>query len=216
MCVYRRKPQLSICIHFFLPLLFLSLSPQKSCETYVGCLFMFLARKVQGGVINFKTGIKEEYFRARNMMTQPLQSWKTWNTWWKPGLSDQHILFWYFRYWSSLRNLITSLLGSIKSILSLLFLLFLFIVIFALLGMQLFGAQFKRVREENPRTNFDDFWNAMLAVFQILTGEDWNAVMYEGVVASGGPHSVKGIASSLYFVLLVILGNCILLWCFKI
>jgi voltage-dependent calcium channel L type alpha-1D len=91
-----------------------------------------------------------------------------------------------------------------------LFLLFLFIVIFALLGMQLFGAQFKLVREENPRTNFDDFWNAMLTVFQILTGEDWNAVMYDGVVASGGPHSVKGLGVSLYFVLLVVLGNCIL------
>ncbi|XP_028408443.1 voltage-dependent R-type calcium channel subunit alpha-1E-like [Dendronephthya gigantea] len=120
-------------------------------------------------------------------------------------------LFKFTRYWSSLRNLITSLLGSIKSILSLLFLLFLFIVIFALLGMQLFGAQFKKVRDENPRTNFDDFWNAMLSVFQILTGEDWNAVMYDGVVASGGPHSVVGLASSLYFVLLVILGNYTLL-----
>jgi voltage-dependent calcium channel L type alpha-1D len=102
-------------------------------------------------------------------------------------------------------------LGSIKSILSLLFLLFLFIVIFALLGMQLFGAQFKIARDENPRTNFDDFWNAMLSVFQILTGEDWNALMYDGVVASGGPHSVAGLGVSLYFVLLVVLGNCILL-----
>jgi len=45
------------------------------------------------------------------------------------------------RYWSSLRNLVTSLLSSVRSILSLLFLLFLFIVIFALLGMQLFGAE---------------------------------------------------------------------------
>ncbi|CAB3996293.1 voltage-dependent N-type calcium channel subunit alpha-1B-like [Paramuricea clavata] len=120
-------------------------------------------------------------------------------------------LFKFTRYWSSLRNLITSLLGSIKSILSLLFLLFLFIVIFALLGMQLFGAKFKIAREENPRTNFDDFWNAMLSVFQILTGEDWNAVMYDGVMASGGPHSVTGLGVSLYFVLLVVLGNYTLL-----
>ena len=117
-----------------------------------------------------------------------------------------------FRYWSSLRNLITSLLGSIKSIISLLFLLFLFIVIFALLGMQLFGAEFKKKREENPRTNFDDFGNAILAVFQILTGEDWNAVMYDGVVSKGGPHSIVGLGVSLYFVLLVVLGNCILLF----
>lgn len=42
-----------------------------------------------------------------------------------------------------------------------------------------------------------------------MTGEDWNAVMYNGIVASGGPHTVQGILSSLYFISLVILGNCI-------
>lgn len=42
-------------------------------------------------------------------------------------------------YWSSLRNLVISLLNSMRSIISLLFLLFLFIMIFAMLGMQLFG-----------------------------------------------------------------------------
>lgn len=41
-----------------------------------------------------------------------------------------------FRYWTSLRNLVSSLLNSLRSIMSLLLLLFLFIVIFALLGMQ--------------------------------------------------------------------------------
>ena len=45
--------------------------------------------------------------------------------------------------------------------------------------------------------------------FQIMTGEDWNAVMYNGIVASGGPHTIQGILSSLYFISLVILGNCI-------
>jgi len=45
-------------------------------------------------------------------------------------------------YWVSLRNLVRSLMNSMRSIISLLFLLFLFIVIFALLGMQLFGGKF--------------------------------------------------------------------------
>ena len=40
------------------------------------------------------------------------------------------------RYWSALRNLVASLINSMRSIASLLLLLFLFIVIFALLGMQ--------------------------------------------------------------------------------
>ncbi|CAB1332638.1 unnamed protein product, partial [Coregonus sp. 'balchen'] len=48
-------------------------------------------------------------------------------------------LFKFTKYWNSLRNLVVSLLNSMKSIISLLFLLFLFIVVFALLGMQLFG-----------------------------------------------------------------------------
>jgi len=34
--------------------------------------------------------------------------------------------------------------------------------------------------------------------------------MYSGVMALGGPHKPEGILASLYFVLLVILGNCIL------
>lgn len=81
-------------------------------------------------------------------------------------------------YWSSLRNLVVSLLNSMRSIMSLLFLLFLFIMIFAMLGMQLFGGQ---MDEEKPLQNFDTFGIALLTVFQILTGEDWNAIMYSGI-----------------------------------
>ncbi|VDP28161.1 unnamed protein product [Schistosoma mattheei] len=72
------------------------------------------------------------------------------------------------RYWSSLRNLVGSLLASLKSIVSLLVLLFLFIVIFALLGMQLFGGRFNFPREEKPRSNFDSFYQSLITVFQIL------------------------------------------------
>ncbi|KAM7445212.1 hypothetical protein ABFA07_006340 [Porites harrisoni] len=115
------------------------------------------------------------------------------------------------RHWRSLRNLATSLVSSIKSIVSLIFLLFLFILIAALLGMQIFGGKFIEKNKAPPRTNFDDFQNAMLAVFQILTGEDWNSVMYSGVNALGGPKSWGGIGASLYFILLVILGNYTLL-----
>ncbi|KAH1030030.1 hypothetical protein HUJ05_003169 [Dendroctonus ponderosae] len=93
------------------------------------------------------------------------------------------------KYWRSLSNLVASLLNSIQSIASLLLLLFLFIVIFALLGMQVFGGRFNRKTEEKPRYNFDSFWQSLLTVFQILTGEDWNVVMYDGIEAYGG---VKG------------------------
>ena len=119
-------------------------------------------------------------------------------------------LFKFTRYWNSLKNLIGALMGSIKAILSLMVLLLLFLGIFTLLGMTLFGGKFQ-YKHQPPRTNFDDFINAFLAVFQILTGEDWNAVMYEGVLANGGPKNPGGLVMSLYFVGLVIIGNYVLL-----
>ena len=74
-----------------------------------------------------------------------------------------------FRYWSSLRNLVASLLNSIRSIASLLLLLFLFIVIFALLGMQVFGGRFNfDVNLEKPRSHFDTFTQSLITVFQVL------------------------------------------------
>ncbi|KAG5672200.1 hypothetical protein PVAND_002347 [Polypedilum vanderplanki] len=112
------------------------------------------------------------------------------------------------KYWSSLRNLVISLLNSMRSIISLLFLLFLFILIFALLGMQLFGGQFN-FPDGTPPTNFNTFPIALLTVFQILTGEDWNEVMYYGIESQGG-HK-KGMLYSLYFIILMLFGNYTLL-----
>ncbi|KAL1138768.1 hypothetical protein AAG570_008830 [Ranatra chinensis] len=113
------------------------------------------------------------------------------------------------KYWSSLRNLVISLLNSMRSIISLLFLLFLFILIFALLGMQLFGGQFN-FTEGTPPTNFNTFPIALLTVFQILTGEDWNEVMYHGIRSQGG-HKEGGMIYALYFIVLVLFGNYTLL-----
>ncbi|KAL7669231.1 hypothetical protein ACOME3_009896 [Neoechinorhynchus agilis] len=116
------------------------------------------------------------------------------------------------RYWTSLRNLVASLLNSMRSVASLLLLLFLFITIFALLGMQMFGGKFDAIDnfQEKPVHNFDSFWNSMLTVFQILTGEDWNEVMYDGIRSYGGIRSL-GMVVTLYFVILFICGNYILL-----
>ncbi|XP_043276724.1 voltage-dependent calcium channel type A subunit alpha-1 isoform X14 [Venturia canescens] len=113
------------------------------------------------------------------------------------------------KYWASLRNLVISLLNSMRSIISLLFLLFLFILIFALLGMQLFGGQFN-FSQGTPPTNFNTFPIALLTVFQILTGEDWNEVMYQGIESQGG-HKNGGMIYSLYFIVLVLFGNYTLL-----
>uniref|UniRef100_A0AAR2JAI4 Voltage-dependent calcium channel alpha-1 subunit IQ domain-containing protein n=1 Tax=Pygocentrus nattereri TaxID=42514 RepID=A0AAR2JAI4_PYGNA len=111
------------------------------------------------------------------------------------------------RYWASLRNLVVSLMSSMKSIISLLFLLFLFIVVFALLGMQLFGGRF--IFKDYTPANFDTFPAAIMTVFQILTGEDWNEVMYNGIRSQGGVQ--YGMWSSIYFIVLTLFGNYTLL-----
>ncbi|RVE48345.1 hypothetical protein evm_007005 [Chilo suppressalis] len=115
------------------------------------------------------------------------------------------------KYWRSLSNLVASLLNSIQSIFSLLLLLFLFIMIFALLGMQVFGGKFDyEPEEQKERHNFDSFWQAVLTMFQILTGEDWNVVMYHGINAYGGA-GTAGMLASIYFIVIFVCGNYILL-----
>lgn len=50
---------------------------------------------------------------------------------------------------------------------------------------------------------------ARLLHLQILTGEDWNVVMYVGIQAYGGVASI-GVLACVYFIILFICGNCIL------
>ena len=104
-------------------------------------------------------------------------------------------------------NLVKSLVNSIASIVALLVLLCLFIFIFALLGMQLFGGKFL---DDESRATFDNFFQACFTVFQILTGEDWNVVMYDGIQAYGGIKGLGAVAL-IYFLFLFIAGNFILL-----
>eukprot|EP00079_Xenopus_tropicalis_P033540 XP_017947311.1 PREDICTED: voltage-dependent L-type calcium channel subunit alpha-1S [Xenopus tropicalis] len=114
------------------------------------------------------------------------------------------------RYWTSLNNLVASLLNSVRSIASLLLLLFLFMIIFALLGMQMFGGKFDFEDTEIRRSTFDNFPQSLITVFQILTGEDWNSVMYNGIMAYGGP-TFPGMFVCIYFIILFVCGNYILL-----
>ncbi|XP_047738439.1 voltage-dependent calcium channel type A subunit alpha-1 [Hyalella azteca] len=58
--------------------------------------------------------------------------------------------------------------------------------------------------------NFNRFAIALLTVFQILTGEDWNEVMYQGIKSQGGTTST-GMIYSMYFIILVVFGNYTLL-----
>lgn len=117
------------------------------------------------------------------------------------------------RKWQALRKVMATLMRTLPAIAPLSMLLFLLIVIYALLGMMLFGGKFYFPYRDDcvpwkecavPRANFDDFMTAFVTVFQILTGEDWNMIMYDSA-------ATVGMASTAYFVVVVIVGNYIVL-----
>ena len=78
------------------------------------------------------------------------------------------------------------------------------VFIFALLGMQMFGGKMCGLDDGEIPHNFDTLLWALVTVFQVLTGEDWNAVMYDGM-------KVGGSGTALYFVLLLIIGQFLVL-----
>lgn len=77
-----------------------------------------------------------------------------------------------FRYLSSMALIMTVISRSMSKFIYLALLLFLFILIFALIGMQLFGGNFD-FPEGKPRENFDTFHWSFVTVFQILSMENW-------------------------------------------
>lgn len=111
----------------------------------------------------------------------------------------------YTAYWTPLRALVSRLTDRMGVILSLLVLVQLMILIFALLGMQLFGGRLE------GRATFDAFGWAYMSVFQVLTGENWNEVMNAAIVGSGGVESIKGGFAALYFVILIVVGDFVIL-----
>lgn len=74
-------------------------------------------------------------------------------------------------------------------------LLLMFMIIFSLLGMELFGHQIKFVDDRavgiddpnglSPRPNFDNLYMSFASIFAISIGDDWNLIMGEAFRASG-------------------------------
>ena len=111
------------------------------------------------------------------------------------------------RFLPALRRQLIVLMRTMDNVATFMMLLFLFIFIFSILGMHLFGCKFcwlnKYSETECDRANFDSLLWAIVTVFQILTQEDWNLVLYNGM-ASSGP------LASLYFIALMTIGNYVL------
>ena len=93
------------------------------------------------------------------------------------------------RSWTSFRILLAQVIRSLKDIVTFTLLMSIFIIIFMVLGMQIFAHTvfFNKDVEivasadegEPPEINFDDIFNAFVTVFTIIIGDNWNNVMYE-------------------------------------
>ncbi|XP_061626565.1 voltage-dependent T-type calcium channel subunit alpha-1H-like isoform X2 [Phyllopteryx taeniolatus] len=111
------------------------------------------------------------------------------------------------RFLPALRRQLVVLMKTMDNVATFCMLLMLFIFIFSILGMHLFGCKFGLRQDSGDtlpdRKNFDSLLWAIVTVFQILTQEDWNAVLYNGM-ASTTP------LAALYFVALMTFGNYVL------
>ncbi|XP_055047447.2 voltage-dependent T-type calcium channel subunit alpha-1H [Misgurnus anguillicaudatus] len=111
------------------------------------------------------------------------------------------------RFLPALRRQLVVLMKTMDNVATFCMLLMLFIFTFSILGMHLFGCKFSMKMENNDtipdRKNFDSLLWAIVTVFQILTQEDWNVVLYNGM-ASTTPWA------ALYFVALMTFGNYVL------
>eukprot|EP00937_MAST-01D_sp_MAST-1D-sp2_P001031 g1031.t1 len=82
--------------------------------------------------------------------------------------------------WYNLKKLIETIMKSWLGLINFSCILALVIAIFALFGMQTFGGRLKSEDWDGPPyANFDNFYTSTLTVFQVLTGEDWNTVLYD-------------------------------------
>uniref|UniRef100_H3DBT9 Calcium voltage-gated channel subunit alpha1 Ib n=1 Tax=Tetraodon nigroviridis TaxID=99883 RepID=H3DBT9_TETNG len=111
------------------------------------------------------------------------------------------------RFMPALRRQLVVLMKTMDNVATFCMLLMLFIFIFSILGMHIFGCKFSIKTETGDtvpdRKNFDSLLWAIVTVFQILTQEDWNGVLYNGMAATSP-------LAALYFVALMTFGNYVL------
>ena len=111
-----------------------------------------------------------------------------------------------FRSLEDMRRIIRVISETLSSFAFVGLLLIIFIFIYSLFGMQLFGGRFQFSNpQDNPRQNFDSFNNAFLTVYQVLTMENWQSVLYSAMRGQ-----IPAVAA-IYLVTWIFIGNYILL-----
>jgi hypothetical protein len=118
--------------------------------------------------------------------------------------------------WESMSLILSKVFKTMKDLGNFALLLFLILFIYTLIGMQFFANRFHFDDNGYPlttigseewaqapmisRSNFDDFTHAFASVFQILTTENWNNIMYDC-------RKVAGVAGVIYPCSLIIIGD---------
>ena len=136
------------------------------------------------------------------------------------------------RHFPELWAFVNAVGGSVKSVAVLTLLLLLVMFIYALFGIQYFGGNYCsrlpisyggntdeyavrntpgdiRCREDPntpylPRESFDTLWIALITVFEVISGEGWNTLMYHAM-------NTNSEFSQFYFVSLFVIGHYIIL-----
>lgn len=133
--------------------------------------------------------------------------------------------------WTSFRILLKSMAVTAKAMGNFTVLLVLMMYVFTLMAMSFFATSFHFNYEEEghhmpelagegycgpdkvdgskdldcvPRAHFDTFLWAFVTIFQILSGENWNTVMYDGMEAGG-------FGAVFFFLGILVVGQCIIL-----
>lgn len=135
-----------------------------------------------------------------------------------------------------LRLVVNALLASIPAMTNVILVCLLFLLIFAIMGINFFKGTFyacenlpsmhsedilEKINDrfdclnnggfwENGRSNFDNIFNAVLCLFEMMTTEGWLNVMYKGTDARGiGLQPERGASqyNAIFFIAFMIIGS---------
>jgi Ion transport protein len=115
--------------------------------------------------------------------------------------------------WSKLKQLLQTIVNSLRDISSFSVLLFLLMFIYILLGMEIFAMRRTKIEDGNMvnvpetntfRNNFNTFFNGLIIVFTVLTGENWDDTMFQFA-------RKHGYIAIFFFISLIVIGVMIFL-----
>eukprot|EP00940_MAST-03C_sp_MAST-3C-sp2_P001204 g1204.t1 len=109
------------------------------------------------------------------------------------------------RFMESMQKIIAILAKSFSSAIYVCVLMLLFLLIYTILGMQFFKHKLDDGEGNVPRNNYDSLHWAFVSVFQCLAGENWPALLYDGI------NGTDWITGSFFYVSWIFVGQFLIL-----